>query len=163
MGGWAVSLCVLRAECPVMPTTPSLNTARLKAARLSLGLMQSDISGALGVARGLAGDWERGTREPSLVHFVELVKFLGCSADWLLGTELPAARATQVQDSRRSREVVLADYSSAPGLRALAEDAALVRALLVRGDEWQALHRLDAASLTKAGYLAVLCLLRGGG
>jgi len=143
-----------------MPTNPTLNIARLKAARLNLGLMQSDISGALGVARGLAGDWERGTREPSLVHFVELVKFLGVSADWLLGIEAPPGRATQIQDARQSREAVLADYESSPGLRDLAEDAALVRALRVRGEEWQALHRLGVMGLSKEAYLAVLGVLR---
>jgi transcriptional regulator with XRE-family HTH domain len=143
----------------------ALNRPRLKAARMSLGVSQGDVSKALGVAPGLAGDWERGSREPSLGRFRELALYLGVSADWLLELEQrPAGRAREVRDSRRSRELVLSDYQSPAGLRDLAEDAGLVRALQVRGDEWEALHRLGA-DLSKAGYLAVLGIIRqaGGG
>lgn len=138
---------------------PTMILTRLKAARKKLGVTQTELSEDLRLARGLGGEWERGSREPSLEKFRGLVVYLQCSADWLLGLEAP--EQDRGRGARQSREEVLSDYQCAIGLRELAEDGDLVRALRVKPREWEAMHRLNE-DLSKAGYMALLGLLRTG-
>lgn len=145
-----------------------LNTARLRLARERKGLQQIEVSRLLGVAEGLAGQWERGLKEPSLGKLKALAKALEVRIDWLLSSDAVIAddpgAYVQVHTRRApydSREAVLSDYNAPVGLRDLASDAALATAMQIAAHEWAALGSIDFGDgLTKDGYIAALMIMR---
>lgn len=151
--------------------TSELNTSRLRLARERKGLNQIELSRMLGAASGLAGQWERGLKEPSLRNLKALAKALEVSAGWLLdepaidgdavGGVRDRAAVVVAGDRYASRESVLSDYQAAVGLRDLASDAPLVQALRIGAMEWAALGSINFSDgLTKDGYCAALMILR---
>ena len=150
-----------------------LNTTRLRLARERRGFNQIELSKLLGISRGLAGQWERGLKKPSLSNLKALAKALEVRIGWLLGEgEDEGDPLAVVQDqahgyARRragkysSRDAVLSDYKAPVGLRDLASDAALVQALGITAREWTALGSCEFADgLTKEGYCAAIMILR---
>lgn len=150
-----------------------LNLARLRAARERQNLTQMDLSKLVGISPGLAGQWERGYKAPSLAKIKELAVALRVSLPWLLGMDDPASigepphRYSEADDHepRRHRYTsaadILADYDAPIGLRDLAQDRALVASLHITPDEWAALGSLDyAGGLTRDGYCGLLATLR---
>lgn len=148
----------------------TVNGARLRQARERKKLAQIDLSRLLGVASSLAGQWERGEREPSVPVLLELARALDVSVDWLLGlTKENRVTETATSDHAQpalptaytSPDAVLADYQAPIGLRDLAADKRLVAALHIEADEWQALSTLGYRDgLTQDGYVSVLMVLR---
>ncbi|AUB81940.1 helix-turn-helix domain-containing protein [Candidatus Thiodictyon syntrophicum] len=154
-----------------------LNTTRLRLARERRGLNQIELSALLGTAAGLAGQWERGSKEPSLKKLKQLAKALEVRIGWLLGEgeaegedEGDPLAVVQEQahgytrrraDKYNSRDAVLSDYKAPVGLRDLASDAVLVQALGITACEWTALGSFEFSDgLTKEGYCAVIMILR---
>jgi transcriptional regulator with XRE-family HTH domain len=143
-----------------------LNTARLRLARERKGLQQIEISRLIGVAEGLAGQWERGLKEPSLGKLKALAKLLEVRIDWLLGEDEMVsddlgAYVRTCHAPYASRQAILRDYNAPAGLRDLATDATLVAALRVEEHEWLALGSIDFGDgLTKDGYTAALMIMR---
>ena len=146
-----------------------VNVNRLRLARERAGLSQVDLSQRLGVAKTLAGQWERGEREPSLGNLKALAKALRVRVGWLVDDEnesevLPPLNDRDPIANRRlhsSRESVTSDYVAPVGLRDLAQDAALCKALSITESEWSALSSLEfEAGLTAEGYLGLLVLVR---
>lgn len=150
-----------------------LNLARLRAARERENLTQVELSKLLGLSEGLAGQWERGYKEPSLAKLKQLASVLRVSLPWLLGMDDPAAigepphRYSEADDPepRRHRYTspadILADYDAPIGLRDLAQDRDLTASLRITPDEWAALGSLDyAGGLTREGYCGLLVMLR---
>ena len=154
----------------------ALNTARLRLARERKGLSQLDLSRLLGVSDGLAGQWERGQKEPSLSKLKDLARTLGVRIDWLLDLDGPnegegsirlhgAVPGTGMQTTRRpsynSPAAVLDDFQAPAGLRDMAQAGDLTEALGINAEEWAALSSLDYGSgLTSDGYVGMLVLLR---
>lgn len=58
---------------------------RLSEARKRAGLMQKDVAKFLGVKDNIVSYYENGDRIPSVEQYTKLAKFLGVSADYLLG------------------------------------------------------------------------------
>lgn len=150
----------------------TVNGARLRQARERKKMAQIDLSRVLGVASSLAGQWERGEREPSVPVLLEVARALDVSVDWLLGlTKENRVTGTTTSDHAQpqpalptaytSPDAVLADYQAPIGLRDLAADKQLVAALHIEADEWQALSTLSYRDgLTRDGYVSVLMVLR---
>lgn len=61
--------------------------ARLRQARKAAGLLQSEVSDALGLGRVSLSGMERGSRKVTAPELAQLACLYGCSVDWLLGTE----------------------------------------------------------------------------
>ncbi|MBK1732776.1 helix-turn-helix domain-containing protein [Thiococcus pfennigii] len=145
-----------------------VNTARLRLARERKGLNQRDISRRLKIADGLAGQWERGSKEPSLAKLKALAKLLEVRVGWLLEDDvepdLPRTAESRGDYSRRgldSPQAVLSDYQAPAGLRDLASAADLVKALAIEPHEWSALASLEFDNgLTRDGYVLLLGVLR---
>jgi transcriptional regulator with XRE-family HTH domain len=64
---------------------------RLRERRLELGLEQTDLARAAGVAANSVSHYETGSNEPKISVLLKFAKKLRCSADWLLGAEPPPA------------------------------------------------------------------------
>jgi len=60
---------------------------RLKELREERNMTQSEISKATGINVITISRWENGSRIPGLESIEKLVKFFGCSAGYLIGTE----------------------------------------------------------------------------
>jgi transcriptional regulator with XRE-family HTH domain len=58
--------------------------ARLKAARLSASLSQSEVAVACQVSRQAVSAWERGAASPNVLDLRELGMLLGVSLDYLV-------------------------------------------------------------------------------
>jgi transcriptional regulator with XRE-family HTH domain len=154
----------------------ALNTARLRLARERKGLTQLELSRLLGVSDGLAGQWERGQKEPSLSKLKDLARALEVRVDWLLDLDEPTedegalrlhgmTPQTAAQKARRSNydgpAAVLNDFQATAGLRDLAQSRELVDALKLDAAEWAGLGSLEYADgLTLNGYCGLLVLLR---
>ena len=149
---------------------PVLDLARLKHMRKLRGFRQSEISERLGISDTSYGQWERGTREPTLSNLAALARLLEVSMGWLLGEggggplhdlgERSGEYAAVIDSPEAVRRVAAAP----PGLRDLADDQALCTALAITPEEWQMLASLALpAPMGKPGYLAVLSVVRGSG
>lgn len=106
-----------------------LNVARLRSARQRHGLTQSELSRTLGVTQALAGQWERGYKDPSLANLKELSRVLRVSLPWLLGMDETSPTIADdpsrydtgpTPEPRRPRYTsaaeILADYDAPLGL-----------------------------------------------
>jgi len=60
---------------------------RLKELRLEKGLTQTELSNQTGISQAGIAKWETGDRTPNMEYIIVLVKFFGCTADYLLGLE----------------------------------------------------------------------------
>ncbi len=150
-----------------------LNLARLRSARGRHGLTQTELSRLLGVTPALAGQWERGYKDPSLVKLKELTRALRVSLPWLLGNgrartdeaDGPSVYSTSPPKPERPRYTsaseILADYDTPIGLRDLAHAREMTQALRITPEEWTALGSLDfPGGLTLHGYCGLLAMLR---
>ena len=62
---------------------------RLKTVRKEKALSQFDLASALHVTQGLVSQYESAQVEISLIVLLDLCGVLGCSADYLLGLDVP--------------------------------------------------------------------------
>jgi transcriptional regulator with XRE-family HTH domain len=60
---------------------------RLTERRRALGLTQESLAKSLGLAQGTVSAYETGYRSPDLDTLAKLAGRLGCTADWLLGSD----------------------------------------------------------------------------
>ena len=60
--------------------------ARIREARMRVGLTQREVSELLGVSAHTVWCWEAGKTKPSGEHLVDLASRCEVSTDWLLGT-----------------------------------------------------------------------------
>lgn len=96
---------------------------RIRQARLTAGLSQSEVARLLGVSRSACNQWESGRGPaPRRERLAKLAQLLGVSYEWLATGAEPAAPA--LKDSRGSYAVTLP-----PDQRELLE---LYRALTLR-------------------------------
>ncbi len=151
-----------------------LHLARLRAARERRNMTQMELSKLVGISPGLAGQWERGYKEPSVAKLKDLATVLRVSLPWLLGMDEPSAKVAEHPPSypqasnpepRRPRYTsaaeILADYDAPIGLRDLAQAQDLTVSLRITPDEWAALGSLDyPGGLTRDGYCGLLVMLR---
>lgn len=59
----------------------------LKELRKEKGLSQKEVADAIGVTRGAYGNYEQGTREPSIDILIKICKFFNTTPNYLLGFE----------------------------------------------------------------------------
>jgi len=60
---------------------------RLEDLRKEKGLTWADIARATGLSHTAFTKWMAGTRLPNIDSIITLVKFFGCTAGYLIGTE----------------------------------------------------------------------------
>jgi len=60
---------------------------RLLELRLERNLSQEQLAKQTGIYVTLISKWERGLNTPSVDSIITLVKFFGCTAGYLIGTE----------------------------------------------------------------------------
>ena len=139
-----------------------------------MGCRKLNSPGLLGVTQTLAGQWERGYKDPSLANLKELSRALRVSLPWLLGMDEtgpiiaddPSASASGLPPVPRrprytSAAEILADYDAPIGLRDLAQAREMTQALRIAPEEWTALGSLDfPGGLTINGYCGLLVMLR---
>ena len=58
---------------------------RLKAARKTKGMTQTDLGKVVNVTKGTVSSWETGVRLPNINTLVQLADLLSCTTDYLLG------------------------------------------------------------------------------
>lgn len=71
---------------------------RIKHARMSAGLSQSELATHVGVSRGLVGQWENHTKRPGRDNVTKLAQALSVSVGYILGSEALDASAIVVTD-----------------------------------------------------------------
>jgi transcriptional regulator with XRE-family HTH domain len=79
--------------------------ARLRDARLAIGLTQSDIAGALGISRPSIAAIEKGTRKVTGLELRRMARLYRCSVGWLLGDEDDAIAGTDTVLHRATAEL----------------------------------------------------------
>lgn len=62
--------------------------ARLRAARIALGLSQKDLYDAIGVKASAWNHWESGKRLPDPMAMVQLYRMHGITMEWIYGGDL---------------------------------------------------------------------------
>ena len=82
-------------------TTTEL-AARIRSARMAIGLSQRGLAARTGVSAGAVAQWELGTSSPNTEHLAKLADIFRTSVDWLL--DKPA-----VQPRPKSDEALLAE------------------------------------------------------
>lgn len=60
---------------------------RLKELREEKGLTQVQLAKAIGITQAGIAKWETGDRSPTIDSLIILVKFFGCTSDYLIGLE----------------------------------------------------------------------------
>ena len=65
--------------------------ARIRVARIKVGLTQAEVARLLGVSTHAVWSWESGRMRPSNEHLVELASRCEVSTDWLLGRDVVEA------------------------------------------------------------------------
>lgn len=111
---------------------------RIKRERERLGLTQDALAKALKTDRKTVNRWETGRRGPEAANLEVLARTLGCTADYLLGLELPddgvergrlaERRALALRLRQMADELDDADATDDDAGRRRAERAAQVRA-----------------------------------
>lgn len=129
-----------------MDTTPH----RIRNARLKKGLTQKELAEQAGVKQNYISYVERGQRRIFGDILTRVAKVLDVSESYLIG-----------DDTGNIQQRVAADVNLQHGLRDLARDKQLIKALKVTGDE---LHTLASVSLvgpvSKDGYVQLLFTIR---
>lgn len=129
-----------------------MNGERLRRLRRQAGLTQTALGQKVGLAQSMIGALERGTREATLATARALAQALAVPVGHLIDV------VPYVPDHR---EAVLEDPMTPPGLRALAQDIALIKTLALTTAEWRALCSIPLEKpASKAGYLALLSTIR---
>ena len=59
--------------------------SRIAIARKAKGINQDELAAAVGVHKQTISRWERGERAPNGEEIVQIVLYLECSADFILG------------------------------------------------------------------------------
>ena len=134
---------------------------RLKSARLHAKLSQTALGELAGVSQPFIALIERGERDPSDNVLKRLAQALELEVSELRAD--PASDQPELAPllQKDQRIAVLADYRTAPGLLALAQDQGLQALLKIRPDEWAMLRSLDSPSpLSKEGYVQLLLTVR---
>ncbi len=130
---------------------------RLKAARQALNLTQQEAASALSIGQSFLSKLERGDKRPNVELLSQMAKLYGVTESHLIGNTEP-----ETDHLPMTQSIVIKDDSVAPGLRALAMDNALVDALEIGDDEWNALRSLTLpGSISKGGYVQLLATIRG--
>lgn len=82
---------------------------RIKARRLELQLMQTDIYEQCGIASGVLSRMENGKNAPSVIAFHKLSEVLKCDMNWLA-----TGKSTNIQNSSFSKneEFLLSGFNS---------------------------------------------------
>lgn len=78
---------------PDQPNEHKVVGARLRDARLSIGLTQADVADALGMSRPTLAAVEKGTRKITGLELRRLARLYQRDVAWLLGEEEPEAGA----------------------------------------------------------------------
>lgn len=94
--------------------TTALNVAnRLAAARLAANYRsQSDFATALGVSRGLVGQWETGIKLPGRANLAKIAKITAVPMEYLLGQSNQPKQALTTSDPFEIRIVLLSRQMS---------------------------------------------------
>lgn len=127
--------------------------------RRQLGLTQQQLADKLKVKQAFVSELERGTKKPSIERLESIARALKCKAAELLdesGKESPI----QCQPEPQKAETVFRDYGTPAGLRAFADDHALINALAVTPGEWAVLRAVQIEGISKDGYLQLLVTFR---
>lgn len=88
---------------------------RLKEARKAAGLTQKDLAALTGMTNGAYSTYETGSRELPVSKFVDILKVLNVSADWVLGlTETKEVEKAPAEPTGQTLSIQAADDSCAP-------------------------------------------------
>lgn len=138
---------------------------RLKAARKAAGLSQKQLGERLGVDQAFLSRVENGANEGTVSFWCDAAEALGTTLDALLreGASRPPRQRIDAPEYL-DRMTILAHYDFPKGLRALAQDNALVDSLSIDNDEWAQLASIPLPSeVGKDGYMLLLLTLRSIG
>lgn len=131
---------------------------RLRTRRKALGLTQHELAKRCGMDQGHLSRAENGTSSVSIELLHSLARELKISIDELVG-----AQTGEAADDDAAQELSTGK-GTAPGLRELAADEALVQALRITPEELRMLASVELPRrVTKDGYLQLLVTLRGIG
>lgn len=134
--------------------------ARLKAARKTKQLTQSELGKRVDMDQGHISRLEHGGKSLSMEHMQALARELGVTTSYLLGEDSQEDRGTYTAGQPRFSSL-LQDYEAPDGLRALASDNALVTALRINEREMEALASINMpGEATKDGYVQLLVTIR---
>ena len=129
--------------------------ARLRAARQAAGLTQVELAKRVKSDQALLSRIERGeaTGRPEFLR--TLARELKVSVSYLLGEE------SSEQAVRPTRDAISSDRKMPKGLRDLADDDGLIKAMKVTARELKTLASIDVpGAVSKDGYVQLLIAVR---
>lgn len=94
-------------------------SARIRFARVSSGLSQTELAKALGVNRATVGHWEREDGfSPTVDHLLDMARVMNVSMSWLAAGEdmKPSSEAGGTRSSLEARMVALSKHLPMPFL-----------------------------------------------
>lgn len=131
----------------------------LTAARKAKGLNQAELARRVGVDQSRISRMERGETGARTETLSAIARELGITLAELLGEEVRESRSDYGTGQPHKR--LLSDYDTPPGLHDLAMDKALVSALDIKPEEWEALASMKLpGEVSKDGYVQLLITLR---
>jgi len=137
---------------------------RIRAERKAAGLTQAELANKAELDQSYVSRLERGEKSPGAEVLGQLARALDIPVSRLLGEEARppgGGRRPRGTGEGDPKAAILADYESPQGLRGLAQDAALVEALGITPEEWQALHSIRLpGTANKEGYVQLLYTIR---
>jgi transcriptional regulator with XRE-family HTH domain len=135
--------------------------ARLKAARKARRYTQRQLADLIGIDQGHVSRLESGGKGVSMEHLQALARELGVTISHLLGEDLMEESGGYSTAATGVRATILSNYGTPQGLRDLASNADLIKALKITDNEWMALNSIQLPSdVSMDGYMQLLVTVR---
>ena len=132
---------------------------RIKTARKAKQLNQVELAERVGTDQGHISRIESGAKGASIEVLVAIAHALGMTISQLVGDD--QRNAEKEYGSSHPATEILKSNSAPAGLRALAADSALVNALGITEEEWEALRSVKLpGEASKDGYVQLLMTIR---
>jgi len=133
--------------------------SRIKAARKAKQMNQVELAERVGTDQGHISRIENGAKGASIEVLVAIAHVLGMTISQLVGDDQRSAE--KEYGSSHPATKVLKSKTTPSGLRDLAADSALVNALGITEDEWEALRSVKLPGVSsREGYIQLLMTIR---
>ncbi len=132
---------------------------RIRTARKSKNLSQHDLGKLTNLDQGYISRLENGTSEGTPTQLYEIAKAIKISITDLIVESIPAQPKNKIRIT--SAKQIIDDENSPTGLKELAADKSLARAISITGNDFHTLSSIDLpCPINKDAYVQLLIAIR---
>lgn len=132
---------------------------RIRTARKSKNLSQYDLGKLTNLDQGYISRLENGTSEGTPTQLYEIAKAIKISITDLIVESIPAQPKNKIRIT--SAKQIIDDENSPAGLKELATDKSLARAISITGNDFHTLSSIDLpCPINKDAYVQLLIAIR---